>query len=562
MKQQRTNNVGRPGRLLHILLVGYQDQDNLGLRYLISAVTKAGHRASITTYQSDPVPLLAKVQELQPDVIGFSLIFQYMAPDFIRVIETLRENGVAAHITMGGHYPSFEFEQVLNQSPGLDSIVRFEGEETLTELLNCLGSGSDWRTIAGIACRTGDGKVVSLPLREPIADLDILPWPDRASIDYEGHPLSTASLLGSRGCPWNCSFCSIRPFYEAQGGKLRRLRDPRSIVKEIEYLYRNRNVSVFLFQDDDFLATGRRARKWATDIVDMLAIERLVGKIAFKISCRSDEVREDIIERLVDGGLTHVYLGVESGDEQGLANMNKMLGAEAHVEAGNILRKFELSYDFGFMLLEPYSSLDSIRTNIDFLDSFVGDGWSVATFCRMLPYAGTPVKSRLEAEGRLVGTAFEPDYLFLDRKLDIFYQWMLRTFYERNFTSHGLCHVLRALLFEAQLKLPSASPVSTEQLVYLRYITAVCNRMACYTLRSALDYIENTPYNVLENEMSYLDGLTKHESQEESRLMSELVHYYQWVHPEYEAVQSPATHSFDKSWTFEGGRESIGIGAA
>ena len=270
-----------------------------------------------------------------------------------------------------------------------------------------------------------------------VEDLDILPLPDRQSIDYEGHPMPTASILGSRGCPWDCSFCSIRPFYEEQGGPLRRLRAPRAIVDEMIDLHRRRGVPIFLFQDDDFLAGGKNAKRWAAEIADLIVDARLAGQIAFKISCRSDEIHEDILERLIAGGLTHVYMGVESGDEEGLLNMSKRLKPEAHLRAGRILKQFGLSFDFGFMMVDPYSTFRSIRQNIDFLEAFIGDGWTVAPFCRMLPYAGTPIKRRLEAEGRLLGTPFEPDYQFLDPKLDLFYDWMVRTFYDPELHEPG-----------------------------------------------------------------------------------------------------------------------------
>src|SRR5262249_13965433 len=139
-----------------VLLVGYEDRDNLGLRYLKSSVTRAGHSASMMTYQSDPAPLLQAVRRENPDVIGISLIFQYMAPDFAKVIRALRENNVKAHITTGGHYPSFDYEEVLRRMPELDSVVRFEGESTLVELLDTLETGSDWRTLKGIAYRHDD----------------------------------------------------------------------------------------------------------------------------------------------------------------------------------------------------------------------------------------------------------------------------------------------------------------------------------------------------------------------------------------------------------------------
>ena len=151
---------------MHVLLVGYEDRDNLGLRYLKSSVTGKGFSATNVTYQSDPAPLLAVAQREKPDVIGFSLIFQYMAPDFANVIAALRRGGVTAHITAGGHYPSFDYAEVLHRMPDLDSVVRFEGEATLIELLQKLESGEDWRQITGIAVRRGD-EVVANPLRPP-----------------------------------------------------------------------------------------------------------------------------------------------------------------------------------------------------------------------------------------------------------------------------------------------------------------------------------------------------------------------------------------------------------
>jgi anaerobic magnesium-protoporphyrin IX monomethyl ester cyclase len=327
-------------------------------------------------------------------------------------------------------------------------------------------------------------------------------------------------------------------------------------------LHCNRGVPIFLFQDDDFLAGGRNAKRWAVEIADRIVQAGFAGEIAFKISCRSDEIQEDILERLIAGGLTHVYMGVESGDEEGLLNMSKRLKPEAHLRAGRILKQFGLSFDFGFMLVDPYSTFRSILQNVDFLEAFIGDGWTVAPFCRMLPYAGTPIKRKLEAEGRLLGTQFEPDYKFLDPKLDLFYDWMVKTFYERNFTNQGLCHILRGLLFEAHLRLPARSRVSEAQKAYLRYLTAVCNRVACYTLRCAANHIEATPLSRLEQEPGYLEGLTAHEKREESRLIAEVAQYYTWVHQDHSPIPGPVG-GFDKSWTFyEGDREAAGVGAA
>lgn len=534
-----------------LLLVGFQDQDNLGLRYLVSAVRQAGFAARIVTYQSNPAPLVDLVLRERPDVVGFSLIFQYMAPDFGRVIQALRDAGATAHITMGGHYPSFDYGEVLRRIPGVDSIVRFEGEPTLVELLATLAAGGDWRAVQGLAFRA-DGEIAATPLRPSVRDLDTLPWPDREDIDYTEHDMPTASVLGSRGCPWDCSFCSIRPFYEAQEGPLRRMRRPEAVVEEMVALYRERGVPVFLFQDDDFLAGGNRARQWACDIADGLIRAGLQGKVVFKMSCRSDEIHEDCMRKLMAGGLTHVYMGVENGDPQGLLNMSKRIKPEQHLRAGRILKALGLSFDFGFMLLDPYSTFEMVRNNIDFLEEFVGDGWAVASFCRMLPYAGTPVKAKLENEGRLLGTPFEPDYRFLDPKLDIFYDWMLETFHRRNFTNQGLCHLLKSLLFEARLQLPGHQRFTDLDRTYVKHLNAMSNGFALYTLRAALQHIETTPLATLERDRSFLRQLTRHEETEEDRLLRQVVDFYWSVRQRSAApagVDLPTAGGFEKDWT-------------
>ncbi len=362
-----------------------------------------------------------------------------------------------------------------------------------------------------------------------------------------------ASVLGSRGCPWDCSFCSIRPFYEAQGGKLRRLRAPAAVVEEMRQLHFEQGAEMFLFQDDDFMATGRRARKWAEDIADGIIAAGLKGRIAFKISCRSDEVHRDTMARLVEAGLTHVYMGVENGDDQGLANMSKRMKASAHFASGEILRSLDLSFDFGFMLLEPYSTIEIVRNNIAFLDSYVGDGWTVAGFCRTLPYAGTPLKAQLEAEGRMLGTPFEPDYTFLDPKLDLFYDWMLLTFHERNFTNTGLNEVLRRLNFEARLKLWRRRKFQATEGAKLQRITAECNGHALYCLRSALDYIEATPADKIDIRSGYLGKLTAHEKTQERGIRAELRGLYS-TSPEWEQLLGGAEFlrsfgGFDNAWT-------------
>ncbi len=160
------------------------------------------------------------------------------------------------------------------------------------------------------------------------------------------------------------------------GGRLRRLRSPRAVADEMRRIHFERGARVFLFQDDDFLATGARARDWAEALADEILRAGLADRIAFKISCRSDEVRTPVIERLISAGLTHVYMGVESGDADGLRHMNKMLKPSQHLAAGDVLRALELSFDFGSVVGEVESSRP---TPLSLMREMMADGHGFAT---------------------------------------------------------------------------------------------------------------------------------------------------------------------------------------
>jgi len=369
--------------------------------------------------------------------------------------------------------------------PELDSVVRFEGEETLAQLVTQLDDESAWRQTPGIAWMSDDGAVLT-PSRGSSVAIDDYPEPDRRDIDYRGQELPTASVLASRGCPWQCSFCSIITFYEANGTKGRRRRDPQCVVNEVEMLVRERGARLILFQDDDFLAGGQSARDWAHAVAAEMVRRGLHEEMRFKIACRSDEVKPSLLEPLIAAGLCHVYLGVESGDESNLRSLNKLLTPETHVRAGEILRSLDLSFDFGFMLLEPWSTLETARSNMQFVREFTADGWAVAGFCRTLPYVGTPIERRLRAEGRLHGSALDAEYTFLDARVDLLWNFCLMAFEGRNFGKNGTWNVLRGLLFDTHLDMPGRRRDEAA-----RALVRASNGVMLDVLESALDLIES-----------------------------------------------------------------------
>jgi anaerobic magnesium-protoporphyrin IX monomethyl ester cyclase len=403
-----------------VVLIGFKRQGNLGLGYLAATLEEHGYHAVVIDFEDPREAILEVIRRTDPLIVGFSLIFQFYIDRFERLARFLREEGVGAHFTIGGHFPSLSPEETLALMPQLDSIVRFEGELTLLELADTLSLGREWRAIDGIVHRQ-DGNVVHTPLRALLADLDELPFPHRAVETRGILGRRSAQLLASRGCARTCSFCSIHMFYRTAPGKVVRTRRPREVVREMQLLNADHCATIFLFQDDDFPIFGKAWHRWCRRLLDELHAADLVGRVLWKINCRADAVDPDLLAEMRDAGLYMVYMGLESGSDEGLRTLHKQTTVAQNERAVAILKDLGILFDFGFMMLDPSSTFESILDNVAFLRRIVGDGAAAAEFCRMIPYDGTPIKDELAAAGRLRGDVLNPDYDFLDPRLERFF---------------------------------------------------------------------------------------------------------------------------------------------
>jgi hypothetical protein len=187
-------------------------------------------------------------------------------------------------------------------------------------------------------------------------------------------------------------------------------------------LHEERGITIFLFQDDDFPLFGPMWRRWASEFVDELHRNGLPGKVIWKMNCRADSVARDLFIKMRDAGLYLVYMGLESGSEQGLETLHKQITVDQNLRAVSLLKSIGLMWEYGFMLLDPSSTFESVRQNLRFLRHILADGCLPVTFCRMLPYDGTPIKNELVRTGRLLGDVCNPDYDFLDPRLSEFYE--------------------------------------------------------------------------------------------------------------------------------------------
>ncbi|MCK4991842.1 MAG: cobalamin B12-binding domain-containing protein, partial [Bacteroidales bacterium] len=121
-----------------VVFVAFEERENLGIGYMHAILSEAAYEVSIIDFRKDKKYILKRLLELNPMVVGFSVIFENHIYDFQELIEYLRSNGIQSHFTAGGHFASLRPADLSEIIPSLDSIVRFEGEHTILDLVNHL----------------------------------------------------------------------------------------------------------------------------------------------------------------------------------------------------------------------------------------------------------------------------------------------------------------------------------------------------------------------------------------------------------------------------------------
>jgi radical SAM superfamily enzyme YgiQ (UPF0313 family) len=507
-----------------ILLIGYEEWENLGLRSIAAFLNK--HNIKVKILPCDKIPkenILTIILRDKPKIVGFSLIFQRMLFEFADLITYLRDNKVTAHFTMGGHFPSIESKVALKTIQGLDSVIRGEGEQTLQELFLNIDKPDSWNQIKGLSYWRD--RVVKLTLPRPlIQNLDDLPYPIRADQVVTHRGLGLCSILASRGCYYNCSFCSIHQFYSGSPGPKRRSRSPVNVVREMEQLFYDRGIRIFIFEDDDFVMKTPLCRQWIRDFVEELKKKKIADHILWRVSCRIDDLDSRLIKKMKDVGLLSIYIGIESGNEEGLRTYNKHYMVDDIYKRLTILQDLKIPFEFGFMIFNPYSTFDSVKKDIVFLKEIGKSGQAIVHFTKMVPYAGTAINQRLKKDGRLKGTIASPDYTYQDSRLELLQMFFTRAFHFRNFDNNGLVERLRHAKFDAVVlsKFFSNRYDTDRYSKGIQDLIRQSNEVCLEKMSLAVNFMENRDENEIFDNWQFLETLVQEEKNMERMITNSL----------------------------------------
>ena len=431
---------------MRVALIGAELEENLGLRYMASALELQGHKAEIFPFngKGDTETVVRQVLAFDPEIAGLSMVFTGRAREFCNLALSLRNAGFQKHLTAGGHFAALNCRQLLADFPSFDSIALGEGEELICTLTE---NFADLSTTAGFCWRRSDGTIAVNPSPGNPENLDALPFPRRTNFhDYYGKPI--ASILSSRGCWRSCAFCSIDAWYKSGGGTKFRIRSIPNIVAEMKELYYLHGVRIFNFQDDNFfLPVPAAALARFTALRDSLWSEG-IKDIAIAVKARPDSINREAMSVLDDLGVFRVFLGVENASERGLKNLNRRSSRAEIENALRVLNDFDVHVAYNLLMFEPDAIMDDILINLRFMERHIDNPFN---FCRAEAYAATGLESTLRKDGILIGDYFGFDYRIKDRRVEAFHKIANYAFFDRNFNDYGLHYFNMEVDFSFQL---------------------------------------------------------------------------------------------------------------
>jgi hopanoid C-3 methylase HpnR len=304
----------------------------LGLELVADTVRRLGHEVYLIDLQVETHDdFLRVVNTWRPDVIAFSLNYLANVPEVIDLAKAAKDRLPESFVFIGGHSASFTADELLAHGEGkIDAVLKGEGESGVPLLLRALAEDrQNLHTVPGVATLDGTGPQPSF-----VPDLnDLSPARDllrRRRKYFLGMLDPCASIEFSRGCPWDCSFCSAWTFY----GRSYRTMHPDKVVEELQKV---REPGLFIVDDVAFIQ-----EKLGLEIGE--AIARKGIKKEYYLETRGDVLlrNKDVFKFWKQLGMKYMFLGVEAIDEEGLEKYRKRISLSKNFEALEFARSLDI----------------------------------------------------------------------------------------------------------------------------------------------------------------------------------------------------------------------------
>ena len=325
----------------------YLRLEPLGLECVAAATRLAGHEVRIMDLQNyKHADFIKELETFRPDAVGFGVNYLPNVPEMIDLAHMTKAKLKDCFVFSGGHSISFITDEVLQQADGaIDAIVKGEGETTVPKMLEKVPNVDG---MSGVCTRRGEGPRMTMQ-----ADINaIRPARDltrRRRRYFIGELDPCASIEFSRGCPWDCSFCSAWTFY----GRSYREADPAVVAEEMKQI---REPNAFIVDDVAFIHPEH-----GMAIADELEKRKVKKRYYLETRCDVLIRNQEVFARWAKMGLAYMFLGLESLDADQLKKFRKRITPNQNFEALEIARKLGIEVAINLITDPSWSKEDFQR---------------------------------------------------------------------------------------------------------------------------------------------------------------------------------------------------------
>ncbi|MDH4272349.1 MAG: B12-binding domain-containing radical SAM protein, partial [Candidatus Aminicenantes bacterium] len=317
------------------------------------------------------------------DLVGISTITS-TAPRAYAIADRVREKGVP--VVMGGPHVTFMADEALEHA---DFVIRGEGEQTLMAFIEAWEKGGGFSDIPNLSYRENE-QIIHNPLRPFIKDLDQIPFPDLSLLKSTKKGISGLSSIPvqtSRGCPFDCSFCSVTGMF----GKKYRFRSTENIIEELRHYNERKNL--IFFYDDNFTADRKRAK----NLLEAMIRENF--KFKWTTQVRADVAKDlELVRLMKKSGCHTLYIGFESVNPESLKAMKKRQTVEEIAEAIKILRRHRIGIHGMFVYGFDEDDWKTVKQTVKFAKK---SKLNSTQFLILTPLPGSEFFDKVRCENRI-----------------------------------------------------------------------------------------------------------------------------------------------------------------
>ena len=346
------------------------------------------------------------VNLIDPDteVIGFSIMFSGEWPVMRDLIALVRSRFPRALIVGGGEHISALPEFTLRASLSIDICIKGEGEQVLFEVLESFKDNKDFSKIGGLAYLDEGDNFIETSGVTRIRDVNSIPWPYwpegylekfwDSGKSYGVQSERDMPIMASRGCPYQCTFCSNPLMWTTRYI----LRDPDDLIREIEFYIKKYKITALQFYD----LTAITKRDWTIEYCNKLIEKGIQLKWSLPSGTRSEALDEEVLSLLYKTGCNYLVYAPESGSKDTLKKIKKRIDLKRLTTSVLSAKKQKLILRTNLIIGFPHEKRKDIFSTIIYGLYLAIRGVDEVTINIFSPYPGTEIFSELLQRGDIV----------------------------------------------------------------------------------------------------------------------------------------------------------------